>query len=78
VIEPGAVMFVPSPRVPHLKDIRDYLTFVSVAGILAVASTYLFRYHSDTVFGIWAGVVSTVTGIFHGLTVYDDKHEDIK
>jgi hypothetical protein len=60
----------------RLRDYRDYLTFASVVGILTVASVYLFKYHSDTVFGVWSGVVATVTGIFHSLSVYDDKHED--
>jgi hypothetical protein len=60
----------------RLRDYRDYLTFASVVGILSVASVYLFKFHSDANFGIWAGVVATVTGIFHSLSVYDDKHED--
>jgi hypothetical protein len=60
----------------RLRDYRDYLTFASVIGILTVASVYLFKFHTDAVFGIWAGVVATITSSFHGLSVYDDKHED--
>jgi len=58
------------------NDYRDKTVFSLVILAWAISTIYLFKFHSDTNFGIWAGLCGTLTGVFHWLCVYDDKHGD--
>ena len=53
-------------------DYTDWFVMVLIGALAAVGSVYVFKFHSDTAFGIWAGVVGTLTGAFHWLRIKDD------
>jgi hypothetical protein len=57
-------------------DIRDYFVMALLSGLAAAGSVYVFKWPSNAAFGIWAGVVGTLTGAFHFLSIGDDKRKD--
>ena len=58
------------------RDARDKFVLGAVTVTLAAGTVYLFEFHSDANFGIWASFVATIVSAFHWLTVYDDKRLD--
>jgi len=57
-------------------DFRDWFVAVSVTIMLIAATVYLWKFHSDTNFGIWAGLCGTLIGAYHLINVRDDKMRD--
>lgn len=47
-----------------------------VAQLATAATVYLFLHPSNTAFGTWGTILTTVGGIFHWLTVKDSKQPD--
>lgn len=60
----------------NVRDYRDKFVFGAVTITLALGTAYLFKYHSDANFGIWAGFVSTIISGYHWLVQRDDKTSD--
>ena len=56
----------------------DFLVGVIVTAEWAAATVYLFLHPSEINFGTWCGFGATIGGIYHWLTVYDDKRPDTK
>lgn len=66
-----------------MNDLRDWavLILVSLIWIVATALLAIDLWHRGfkldaALFTIWSGVVSTVTTIYHVITVHDDKRPD--
>jgi hypothetical protein len=57
-------------------QLTDYVVMGLVTAIGTAGTVYIFVHPSEAAFGIWAGVVSTVTAAYHWITVYDDKRPD--
>jgi hypothetical protein len=60
-----------------MKFADAFVIFVITAALTA-ATVYIYLHASDTNFAAWCGLVATVGGIYHWLTVYDDKRPDDK
>ena len=54
----------------------DAFVIAVITAAWAAATVYLFLHPSDTSFGIWCGLASTLIGAYHWLTIYDDKKPD--
>jgi hypothetical protein len=65
-----------------VNDARDWIILGLVTLIWLVATAFLFvslfllKTGHAAEFGIWAGVVSTVTGVYHWLNLKDSKTPD--
>ena len=57
-------------------DFRDWFVAGSVTAMLVAATFYLWQFHSDANFGIWAGLCATLIGAYHMINVRDDKTRD--
>ena len=60
----------------NLRDIRDHIVMVIVTVVLAFGTVFLVKHPTDGNFLTWAGLVATVTGLYHFLCVFDDKRPD--
>jgi hypothetical protein len=58
------------------SDFRDWYIMLHMGGMLS-ASTWFMFLHPEC-FSQWAMFVATVGGIFHWLTIVDDKKPDAK
>ncbi len=59
-----------------MSDLRDRLVMLIVTLILAVGTIYVFVHPTDMNFTTWAGLVVTITGVYHWLNIRDDKEKD--
>jgi len=59
-----------------VQDARDWVVMGIVTAIIAAATRFLFTHAVPMNFCTWAGVVTTVCGIYHFLIVSDDKRPD--
>lgn len=58
------------------QDIRDWVVMALVTLICLAATIFLFAYPAPMNFATWSGVVATICGVYHFLTVSDDKRSD--
>lgn len=58
------------------RDFRDTFVLGLVSTAWVASTIFLFIHASVETFGIWAGMLATMGGIFHWLVVSDDKHPD--
>jgi hypothetical protein len=58
------------------QDYRDIFVLLMVSAGWVAATVFLFLYHSTANFGIWAGLVGTIGGVYHWICVSDDKRVD--
>lgn len=56
----------------------DYAVLGIVTCAWIASTAYLFLHPSDVNFATWAGLAATMGGIYHWLTIYDDKKQDIE
>ena len=59
-----------------MNDARDWFVMGLVAVAWTAATVFLFLHHSDMNFVTWAGVCTTMTGVYHWITVRDQKVSD--
>ena len=57
-------------------DLDDWIILILVTGALISATIFLFKHASTEVFVAWCGLIPTITGVYHFLSVKDDKSED--
>lgn len=57
-------------------QLKDYLVMVIVTAAWVAGTTYIFVHPSDVNFATWAAMAATMGGLYHWLTVYDDKRPD--
>lgn len=55
---------------------RDWYVCAFIAAAFAVATTYLFKFHSDTNYGLWCGFIGGFGVAFHIVMTYDQKRPD--
>ena len=58
------------------NDSRDWFVMVLFAAIWTAGTIWIFKNPSREAFGIWAGLFATLGGVYHWLTIHDDKIED--
>jgi hypothetical protein len=58
------------------QDCRDWVILGLVTGGWAAATLFLFTHPAPMNFATWSGVVATICGVYHFLTVSDDKRAD--
>jgi hypothetical protein len=63
---------------PPKRDASDWAVLALVAGGFVASWAYVFMHPSDTAYGICVGGVGTFGGLFHFLTMHDDKIPDRK
>ena len=56
----------------------DIFVMVIVSAAWIASTVYIFLHASDVNFATWCGMSATMGGIYHWLTVYDDKKPDDK
>ena len=59
-----------------VRDWRDHAIAIALVAVLAIATIYLFKFHSDMTFGGWVTLVGTLVPLFHWLSIFDDKRPD--
>ena len=65
-----------------MSDLTDWAALAGVTGIWLAATallafdTLVHRRLDAALFGVWSGVVTTVTGVYHVVCVHDDKRPD--
>jgi hypothetical protein len=57
-------------------DLDDWIILILVTGALIAATVYMFKHADVAVFVAWCGLVPTITGVYHWLTIRDDKTPD--
>lgn len=62
--------------VKNLRDYRDHVVMTLVSCAWVAATVYLFMFHSDVNFATWCGFSATICGVYHWLTIRDDKQPD--
>jgi hypothetical protein len=61
---------------PQQNSLRDWFIMGLFAGVYVAATVYLFRHPGPETFGVWAGMVATMGGVYHWLDVRDAKTPD--
>ena len=63
-----------------MKDSRDWFIMILVGGIWAAGTVFIFRFGSKenavALMTAWGGICATMGGIYHWLTIRDDKQKD--
>jgi hypothetical protein len=57
-------------------DLDDWFVALLVAGAWVASTVFLFLHHSDLNFATWATFGATIVGVYHFLSVRDDKEKD--
>jgi len=60
-----------------VNDCRDWFIMGACTFFWLCGTVYLFLHPAVPVFATWAGLVTTMGGIYHFITVHDDKVQDI-
>ena len=58
------------------QDYRDYFVLGVVTCVTIAASVFLFWQPSSVKFATWSGLVATVAGWYHWLSISDDQRVD--
>lgn len=56
--------------------LTDYFVLGMVSAAWVASTVYLFLHPTDTNFATWGALAATMGGIYHWITVYDDKRPD--
>lgn len=56
--------------------LTDYVVMFIVSAAWFSGTVFLFIHPSEVNFATWAGLAVTIGGIYHWITVYDDKKPD--
>jgi hypothetical protein len=56
----------------------DWFVMILVAAIWVAATVWIFLHASAEAFGMWCGLAATLGGVYHWLTIRDDKLKDEK
>lgn len=57
-------------------DCRDFFVMLSAAAVIVTATIFLFKHPDPGNFVTWAGVVTTVFGVYHWVITWDQKKPD--
>ena len=58
------------------RDYRDTTVMILVCSEAIASTIFLYMHPAPVNFATWAGLVATTGGIFHWLTISDDKRVD--
>lgn len=59
-----------------MSDLRDWFVMVLVAIIWLASTVWIFMHASREAFATWCGLCATMAGVYHWLTIHDDKTKD--
>lgn len=60
-----------------MNDARDWFVMILVAAIWIAGTVFLFLHHSQpAIFATWCGLCTTMGGLYHWLTLRDQKVPD--
>lgn len=60
----------------NLRDFRDDAVMALVTAAWIAATVFIFLYHTEVNFATWATFSATICGVYHWLTISDDKRPD--
>lgn len=58
------------------SDLQDWFIILLVAQVWIASTVYLFMHPELPLFVAWSGLCTTMGGIYHWLSIRDDKAED--
>lgn len=57
-------------------DFSDWFVMAGITAILISGTMFIYLHPSEVNFATWAGLMVTVTGVYHWLDIRDDKEKD--